>query len=336
MKKFLLILFPVLFISCATTNNTNAATEKQQFPWSTTFNQKAGEEIKMPVDCGKIFYGTTTFKEADWDALIPQEFGNKTLVASFPYSYYFNGKKIDVFYEVIIRDIDLKKEIQDLPSYSEIKKDTVIGTASKDNPGIMIRTENGYDPNLILDSEDIPVTVGKYTYFDASTFMPTTAKFLKFQPVKSKAASIEFWDYPETIEQIAAQTRVAPSDDKEHILRLPNFKIMIKTKLPKIPELIRTNSKSDLTLRTQFYSFCTTEETIDFDGIPFHLVFYKNFEKYLTDEYKIGDDIYLYLVFLFGRKGELYFYVRDFTLKSPEQLYDKRLKLISEIHNKKR
>ena len=120
MKKVLLLIIPLLFISCATTGTKNAAAKSTKYPWS-TFNVKAGQEIKMPVDCGFISYGKTTIQIGDWDYSIPKEFGNKTLVASFPYTYYFNGKKHDVFYEVIIKDVNLKKEIQDLPLYSEIK-----------------------------------------------------------------------------------------------------------------------------------------------------------------------------------------------------------------------
>ncbi len=333
MKKVLLLIIPLLFISCATTGTKNAAAKSTKYPWS-TFNVKAGQEIKMPVDCGFVSYGKTTIQIGDWDYSIPKEFGNKTLVASFPYTYYFNGKKHDVFYEVIIKDVNLKKEIQDLPLYSEIKTDTVIGTASADNPGVMIRSVTGYDPSLVLDSKNVPVETGNYTYFDASTFMPTTPKFLTFQPVTSKKDSIEFWDYPETIEEIAAKG-TAENENKEDIIRMPNFKIMIKTKLSEYPKPITSRSSHDILLRNMFYSFCNTEETIKFDGIPFHLVFYKDFENYLADEYKLGDDIYLYLVFLFGRDGEQYFYVRDFSIKSPEQRYDEKMNFYREVEKEK-
>ncbi|MCR4948079.1 MAG: hypothetical protein K6A15_02880 [Treponema sp.] len=330
MKKILLILLSILFISCATTKNVE--NKNITFPWS-TFNLKAGEEIQMPIDCGFVSYGKTKIIENDWDYSIPKEFGNKVLVASFPYTFYFEGKKQEVFYEIIIKDINLNNRIQELQLFSEIKAGTIIGTAGIDNPGLMIRTVTGYDPNLILDSQNPPIEIGKYTYYDASSFMPTTPKLLTFQPIVTKKDLIEFWDYPETIEDIAAQSN-KENNNRDHIVRLPNFKILLKTQLDKYPEPIRTESKSDLTLRTQFYSFCNTEQVINFDGIPFHLLYYKDYEKLLNEEYKLGDDIYLYLVFLFGKNGEQFFYVREFSLKSPEQLYNNRLDLIDKILRK--
>lgn len=330
MKKILLLLLPFLLSGCATTKNV--ANNNINFPWS-TFNVKAGEEIKMPVDCGFISYGKTTIIENNWDYSIPEEFGKKVLVASFPYTFYFEGKKNEVVYELIIKDVRLNKEILGLKLFSEIKAGTIIGKAGKDNPGLMIRTVTGYDPNLILDGKNPPLEAGKYTYYDASSFMPTTPKFLTFQPVTTKKDSIEFWDYPETLEDIAAQSK-KENDGKDHILRLPVFKILLKTQLTKYPEPIRTESKTDLISRMQFYSFCNTEQVINFDGIPFHLVYYKDYENLLAKEYKPGEDIYLYLVFLFAKNGEQFFYVRDFSLKSPEQLYAEKLDLIDKILNK--
>ncbi len=329
MKKILFVLVLLLFISCVTTNTKKNENRKPGYPWS-TFNSKAGEEIQMPVDCGIISYGQTTIRDDNWDFSIPKEFGKKVLITSFPYTYYYDGKKIDVYYEVIIKDINLKPEIRALPNYAEIKEGTVIGTADADNPGIMLRTVTGYDPNLVMDSKNPPVESGNYTYFDASSFMKTTPKILTFQPVSSKKDLIDFKDYPESLESIVTKSQYE-KDDEEHILRLPNFRIRVKAKLDKYPEPIRTASNLDVILRHKFYSFCNTETEIDFDGIPFHLVFYKDFEKYLADEYKPGEDIYLYLVYLFGRAGEQFFYVRDFSLKSPEQMYDEKLDLITEI-----
>ena len=83
-----------------------------------------------------------------------------------------------------------------------------------------------------------------------------------------------------------------------------------------------------------FYSFCDTEQIINFDGLPFHLVFYKGFEDYLKKEYKLGDDIYLYLVFLFGSNDKQYYYVRDFSLKSPEQQFNDKLEIINTTKKK--
>ena len=330
MKKIICLLLSIFVLSSV--NAKNQENKDTKFPWS-NYNVRAGEEIKMPIDCGFISYGKTTISENDWDYSIPKEFGNKVLIVSIPYSFYFEGKKQEVFYELIIKDVKLKKEIQALQLFSEIKCGTVIGTAYIDNPGLIVRTVTGYDPNLIIDSKNPPIEIGKYTYYDASTFMPTTPKLLTFQPILSKKDSIEFWDYPESLESIASEIN-KKKDDKGHITRLPNFKILIKTKLDKYPEHIRTESKTDLTLKRMFYSFGDTEQIINFDGLPFHLVFYKGFEDYLKKEYKLGDDIYLYLVFLFGSNGKQYYYVRDFSLKSPEQQFNDKLEIINTTKKK--
>ena len=104
---------------------------------------------------------------------------------------------------MIIKGIDLDEKVANLPIFSEIEIGSVIGTASEDNPKIMVRTVIPNDPNLIIDSSFIPAEVGNYTYFDASIFMSSTPKFLTFKPVTSKKDMIEFWDYPESLEDIA-------------------------------------------------------------------------------------------------------------------------------------
>ena len=334
MKKLFLILLPLILISCATTGKTektDSSAEAQKFPWS-TFNVKAGEEIKMPVNCGFVCYGKTGFVYEGWDFSIPKEFGKKTLIATLPYTFYFEGQKEEVFYELIIRNVNLKPEIASQEIYSEIAEDTVIGTAAEDNPGIMIRAVTGLDPNLILDSKTFPVSVGEYTYFDASTLMATTPKFLTFMPVSSKDDLIEFWDYPESIKQLA-DASIQTEKGKSHITRFPNFQIMIKGKLTSYPVPVTTTSTNDIVLRNQFYSFAETEMDYTFDGVPFHFVFYKGFESYLKDEYTLGDDIYLYLYALFGKDGALWFYVRDYTLNSPETMYENRVNAIKAARN---
>lgn len=306
-----------------------AALFAEDFPWA-TYNVKAGEEIKMPIEAGFLFYGKTNFKTDDWDYSIPKEFGKKTLVAIFPYTYYFEGEKQELYYELIIHGVNLKKDISKLKPFTKIEMGTVIGTASTDNPGILIRTVNGADPNLILDSPCVPVSVGDYMYFDAATLMSSTPKFLTFMPVSSKDDMIEFWDYPESLEDLAKNT-INNDSQKQSFSTYPTFQIMVKTRLKSYPEAIHTESMNDLYLRNQFYPNCTTELSIKFDGISFHLVFQKDFDQFLKDEYKLGDDIYLYLTSLFGKDGTMYFYVRDFTLNSPEERYSGKIEKLNKI-----
>ena len=219
-----------------------AALFAEDFPWA-TYNVKAGEEIKMPIEAGFLFYGKTNFKTDDWDYSIPKEFGKKTLVAIFPYTYYFEGEKQELYYELIIHGVNLKKDISKLKPFTKIEMGTVIGTASTDNPGILIRTVNGADPNLILDSPCVPVSVGDYMYFDAATLMSSTPKFLTFMPVSSKDDMIEFWDYPESLEDLAKNT-INDDSQKQSFSTYPTFQIMVKTRLKSYPEAIHTESTS--------------------------------------------------------------------------------------------
>lgn len=331
-KTFLLtVTLTGLLISCATTSTVKSAKsakklEYKDYPWS-TFNIKAGEEIKVPVDCGFIFYGKTNFSADNWDFSIPKELGNKTLVVSVPYTYYFEGLKEEVFYELIISNINLNSEIASLPLYAEIKQGTVIGVAAADNPGIMFRSVLNREPNLVIDGKHIPLENGTYTYYDASSLMPTTPKFLTFMPVTSKRDEIEFWDYPETLEHINNASLENP-DGRDHITRFPFFQIMVKSKLSAYPEQILKNSMNDILLQNQFYPNCTSEFVLDFDGVPFHLMFQQGFDGFLREEYTLNDDIYLYLSFLFGKNGQLYFYVRDYTLESPEEKYERITNII--------
>ena len=333
MKKFVWVLLPFLLISCATVGNKEVlppeevVVEKEIiFPWS-TINVKAGEEIHAPVNCGLVFYDKTQFVYDNWDYSVPEEFGEKVFVATFPYTFYFDGKKQDVFYEVIIKGIDIYEKVANLPIFSEIEIGSVIGTASEDNPKIMVRTVIPNDPNLILDSNFIPAEVGHYTYFDASIFMATTPKFLTFKPVTSKKDMIEFWDYPESLEEIA-NASIPIKDEKNRIVNVPVFNIMVKTQLDKYPEKITTENSTDILLRQQYYSFCETELTTVFDGLDFHLYFYPGYRDYLLNEYVLGEDIYLYLTFFFSKNGALHFYVREFSIESPEEIYNTFLEII--------
>lgn len=337
MKKLLILLSAVLCLAlagCASTGNQSAKKGKEppkfeSFPYS-TYNVKAGEEVVSPVNCGYIFYGKTQFVYEDWDYSIPEEFGDKTLVVIFGYSYYYNGQKEEVYYEMLFRNIDLKPELRDMPVFSYIKAGDVIGTASADNPEITIRTENGLDPNLLLDSNVAPVDVGDYTYFSAATLTSTSPKYLSFQPVSSRKDEIEFWDYPESLESLTNKS-LETQDGKATFQSFPNFGILVKTQLSAYPEPIHTTSSTDLLLRNQFYSQCETELTFEFDGLPFHIVFQPKFLDYLKDEYKLGDDIYLFLNGLYSSNGVLTLYVREFSILSPEELYENKVESLKKF-----
>ena len=96
MKKNLWFLLPFLLISCATVRNEEVVSPEEvvveneiNFPW-TTINVKAGEEIYAPVNCGLVFYDKTQFVYDNWDYSVPEEFGEKVFVATFPYTFYFD------------------------------------------------------------------------------------------------------------------------------------------------------------------------------------------------------------------------------------------------------
>lgn len=337
MKKILIFLIPFLLFSCATTKlNENIIPEKDlslenDFAYS-VFYKKTGEDLIMIVDSGFFFYGTTDFVYEGFDCSLPKVFGDKTLVTTLPYTFYFDGKKHEVMYELIIQGVELNEEILNLPLFAEIKAGTVIGKATIDEPKIMIRTVTGYEPNLVLNSSGIPTEVGDYVYFDASTLMRTTPKFLTYQPISTTDDFIEFGDYPDTIKNLANAS--VYNDENEHIGRFPSFNVLVKTQLENYPEKIVSETMNDIVLRNQFYSECETELTTIFDEIPFHLVFQPGFRDYLLDEYSLGEDIYLYLTALFSKNGTMYFYVRDFTLKSPEEMYYQRMEKIWKLYGK--
>ena len=333
MKKlyFLFVLLCFLLISCASTKNQSPKIPAGQPAWEdfpfSTYNLNAGDEITMPVDGGYICYGKTKFVDNDWDFSLPAAFGNKTFVACFYYNYYFEGEKKEVMYEFLIKDIDLYPEIQNQEMYSEIKGGTAIGRAAVDKPSILLRTANGADPNLILNCERLPLDYGNYSYYDATTFMPSTPKFLIYMPVTSRKDEIEFWDYPESLEHMIAKSLEKDNENKSKstYYSFPMFNIMVKTQLAEYPTSITTHDMTDVILRNQFFKDYETEMTIDFDGLAFHIVFYKGFLDYLKDEYTLGDDIYLYLNGLYVKDGKMTLTVRDFTLDSPEDLYEQKL-----------
>lgn len=332
MKKSLILLSTILCLflaSCATTGNQTSGKASgspalDDFPY-TSYNAKAGDDLYMPVNCNYLFYGTTEYVDGDWDFSLPKVFGKKTLVTIFSYTYYFEGVKEEVLYEMIVYGVNLNKEFQNLEPYAPFQADTVYGTAAIDEPRIYIRTAYGLDPNLILDTTTLPVDVGEYTYFSAATFTSNCPKFLTYMPVTSKKDEIEFWDNPESIESLVNRS-IGP--DAATFNSFPMFNIMVKTKLTELPTPITSTNTTDLLLRKQFFSNAETEMIIDFDGIPFHIVFNKGFLDYLKGDYTLGDDIWLYLNGLYTANGVMTLNVRDYTTTSPEAYYDYKVDLI--------
>ena len=170
-----------------------------------------------------------------------------------------------------------------------------------------------------------------WTYFTscltscAATFTSNCPKFLTYMPVTSKKDEIEFWDNPESIESLVNRS-IGP--DAATFNSFPIFNIMVKTKLTELPTPITSTNTTDLLLRKQFFSNGETEMTIDFDGIPFHIVFNKGFLDYLKGDYTLGDDIWLYLNGLYTANGVMTLNVRDYTTTSPEAYYDYKVDLI--------
>ena len=48
----------------------------------------------------------------------------------------------------------------------------------------------------------------------------------------------------------------------------------------------------------------------------------------MLNEYVLGEDIYLYLTYFFSKNGALHFYVREFSIESPEEIYNTFLEII--------
>lgn len=271
-----------------------------------------GEQVKSPV--------TGTIYQIGNENL-PQGFDSNTIIITFPNTYYYDGKKQFVEYQLIVSGVKVSDSYKNAEN-RQIKKEEVIGTAVSSPVVLNIRCKE-FDPYLIDVSAVPPEFEQDWYYFGIEMFLPTSPKLLDYQPIAGKTDEIDFWDYPDSLENLYRQATERGDDERQiHFSSFPVFQVCLTTTLsnyPKTAEIAAglSSPAAGLIVR-RYFSNCPYMIQHNYNGIPLRLYFQNGFDQYLKEEYKLGNKIYLYTSVIFILNGEFYCYVRDFTLETPK------------------
>lgn len=256
---------------------------------------------------------------------VPAEFSNGTVIISYSEDYYYNGKKRTGNYELIyfntLPEPSFSYANLELPI--PVYEDDAVGVATAES-GLFVRCKR-LDEHLVCCARRTPKYDGEYWYFNVESLDTAVPKFLLFQPVSSRSDEIIFKTdgLSETLEEITLR-----SDSADTPCSYPSEQIRIQTKLSAYPEISENiGSIAEYIVRQQNFTdmngnLMNLDVTIDFDGLTWHIMFPNYFIDYLTDEYTLGDDIYLYAYICYSLDGELYLYGRDFQQYNPDEEVD--------------
>lgn len=313
MKKLFAILSFLLCFNAFAVETTNGG-----------MNVKKGDNFILPVK-GRLY------QIGNKD--LPKCFSKDTVVFDFTNVYYYEGKQQNVDCQMIISGIKLSKEYKNAKPGTEIKGGTTIGTAVSSPVVLNIRCKD-FDIYLADTADCITVFENGWYYFGVGMLLPTTPKFLDYQEITGKKSQIDFWDNPDTLEDLY-KTATEPREDGgvPQFSQFPSFYVCLKTKLKAYPE--PKAKAGDGLMVANYFKNCTHYLDIKFDGIPVRLYFQNGFYDYLKEEYKLGKDIYIYSVFIIFTNGRFYAYVRDYSLISPKEIAQNKAKRVQEDMKKR-
>lgn len=343
MKKTLIMLFLCAICALCMTSCTTNKTDEASYPLVIEANPAASEAVPFPAwyfgeDCayndmyahhsGLLIYARDDSDVTEQVFNLPPELSNGTVIIACSDDYYFMGKKRTVEYELIYFNLYPEKKFADaIPERPiPVEEGEVIGVCYADT-GVIIRC-NRPDEHLVECARNIPKLVDNNWYFGVESLSSSIAKHLWFKPVTSRTDEITFRSdgLSETLEQITFQ-----SDDVEVPSIYPDEGVRIVTQLSAYPELnTDIRNMSELMVRNQnFYvngEMMNLDMKIDFDGLTWHIMFPNYFIDYLTDEYTLGDDIYLFANICYSLDGELWLYGRDFQTRDVEEVVGLKMK----------
>ena len=305
MKKTLftlsILLSMFLCFSCATTKKNSAEKnieEDNAFPFVT--KPCEDNEIIVAYRSGKIL--------SKYDP-VPSSF-NDVIVFECESEYYMNKKTNTSVYELIYVGVAPLENLD-----KNIEQSTEIAKSTAPELKLVCRSKN-LDEYLVSCSTTLPKKYNGYYYFLPGMLLNNTMKFLDFADIEEFQYE---WLYHHTVDEDPDDPEWAPGTS------FVSWNAYMNTPLPAYPELLE---------KPFYYSGIPMESytKINYNGIDFELYFQPGFKTYLEEECKPGDPIYLYLYVEacnFFTKSYTAF-VRDFSLKSPEEIIEERMQIIKE------
>ena len=237
---------------------------------------------------------------------------NDKLVIQMETDYVFYNESKKLKYYVMV--YDFKSTVTEGVT---VKPGDVIGQVDNRIAKVLVFSET-LDPYLVISSNRPPVFYNGYYWFSPAFLSSAgTARWLTFDPVDNIGTELS---------EIAVHVKQEVPG-----LSLYDKRIRFLTKLPQFPRNITDDERKSIQAYERILygrnGVVANISEINSGGYKFLLCWQNGFLDHLKKEYVLNNDIWLYGVVLtynaWEEKG--YIFLRDFTLVSPETIYEARL-----------
>jgi hypothetical protein len=249
-----------------------------------------------------------------------QKIFNDNIVYSLSSTYTLYNKESTVKYYVIV--FDFIKTVNDI---NNIKYRDIIGKTNGNDPKLLVFCST-LDPLFVINCDSFPYFYEGFYWFDGSFLLPsstTNAKWLNFKPT-------------ENINKILIDMADHVMESAPSLTIFYNENYRFKTQLKEYPRQLSGDEKQRIAnLEKRTFSktgIITHVNEIRAGKYKYMLCWQSGFDQYLTKEYKLNNDIWIYgrvmTYSIWDNCG--YIFIRDFKLETLEEMYEKRLKIIKE------
>jgi hypothetical protein len=230
-------------------------------------------------------------------------------------SYYYDGKLEKCKYELLITGI------QDFIDTQTVDVNQNIGTIT--DKTIITSRSTSIDPYMLRLTNQPPVHIDEYYYYAPAWLIQSNTNSLSFRQVNSlEEAVLDFYN----------RWKIEADNEKNSYATIHYFpdkdRIRVKMQLDSYPEDAVRTPALGLTEMSYYRSNMFVYENTIKSACEYQPVIYwqKDFQDFLVNEYKLGDDIYIYcsIYTLDHQNKKIVICARDFALESDEMIIAER------------
>jgi len=246
-----------------------------------------------------------------------QKIFGENVVYSLSSTYKLYGKESTVNYYVIIFDF-----MKTIKKPDNVKKMDIIGKSTGENPKMLVFCKS-IDPFFIITCRNMPYYYDDFYWYEGSFLFPSAnPKWLNFEPA-------------DNIEKILIDMADLANESPSSVAYYPDSLYRFKTKLDKYPRKVADNEIKNISMYENWLynrtGITTHVSEIKAGQYKFLLCWQRGFDQYLSKEYKLKNDIWIYGAVVtynvFNNCG--YIFVREFSLESVEEVYESRVEMIN-------
>jgi hypothetical protein len=246
-----------------------------------------------------------------------QKIFGENVVYSLSSTYKLYGKESTIDYYVIV--FNFKKTIS---KTDNVKKTDKIGKSTGKDPKILVFCKT-IDPFFVISCGNLPYFYDDFYWFEGSFLFPSSnPKWLNFEPM-------------DNIEKKLIDMADHAKESSSSLNYYTDSTYRFKTKLNKSPRKATDNELKNMSMYENLLYNRTgiTTHVSEFQAgqYKYLLCWQKGFDQYLSKEYKINSDVWIFgaavTYNIFQNCG--YIFVRDFTLSSLEDMYESRMEIIN-------